>query len=69
MASIKQLDERRYKITVSNGYRPNGKKKSARQRPSKSRPVFPSAASGSMSSTPPKSWSAASRPATPRMAR
>jgi len=24
MASIKQLDERRYKITVSNGYRPNG---------------------------------------------
>ena len=26
MASIKQLDERRYKITVSNGYRPNGKK-------------------------------------------
>ena len=26
MASINQLDERRYKITVSNGYRPNGKK-------------------------------------------
>ena len=26
MASIKQLDERRYKITVSNGYRPNGTK-------------------------------------------
>ena len=26
MASIKHLDERRYKITVSNGYRPNGKK-------------------------------------------
>ena len=26
MASIKQLDERRYKITISNGYRPNGKK-------------------------------------------
>ena len=26
MASIKELDERRYKITVSNGYRPNGKK-------------------------------------------
>ena len=26
MASIKKLDERRYKITVSNGYRPNGKK-------------------------------------------
>ena len=68
MASIKQLDERRYKITVSNGYRPNGKK-SARQRPSKSRPAFPSAASGSMSLTPPRSWSAASRPATPRMAR
>ena len=44
-------------------------KKSARQRPSKSRPVFPSAASGSMSPTLPKSWSAASRPATPRMAR
>lgn len=53
MASIKQLDERRYKITVSNGYRPNGKK-SARQRPSKSRPVSPSAASGSMSPTPPR---------------
>ena len=26
MASIKQLDERRYKITVSNGYRSNSKK-------------------------------------------
>ena len=26
MASIKKIDERRYKITVSNGYRPNGKK-------------------------------------------
>ena len=26
MASIKKLDERRYKVTVSNGYRPNGKK-------------------------------------------
>ena len=26
MASIRKLDERRYKITVSNGYRPNGKK-------------------------------------------
>ena len=68
MASIKQLDERRYKITVSNGYRPNGKK-SARRRPSKSRPVSPSAASGSMSPTPPRSWSAASRLATPRTAR
>lgn len=68
MASIKQLDERRYKITVSNGYRPNGKK-SARQRPSKSRPVFPSAALGSMSPTPPRNWSAASRLATPRTAR
>lgn len=39
------------------------------QSPSKSRPVFPSAASGSMSPTPPRSWSAASRPATPRTAR
>ena len=37
--------------------------------PPKSRPVFPSAASGNMSLTPPRSWSAASRPATPRMAR
>ena len=26
MASIKQLDYRRFKITVSNGYRPDGKK-------------------------------------------
>ena len=26
MASIKKLDERRYKITVSNGYRPDGRK-------------------------------------------
>ena len=68
MASIKQLDERRYKITVSNGYRPNGKK-SARRRPFKFRPVSPSAASGSMSLTSPRSWSVASRPATPRMAR
>ena len=68
MASIKQLDERRYKITVSNGYRPNGKK-SARRRPFKFRLVSPSAASGSMSSTPPKNWNAASRPATPRTAK
>ena len=53
MASIKQLDERRYKITVSNGYRPNGKKNS------KAKTI----------QIPPKSWSAASRPATLRMAR
>ena len=26
MAGIKQLDDRRFKITVSNGYRPDGKK-------------------------------------------
>ena len=26
MASIKQLDDRRFKITVSNGYQPDGKK-------------------------------------------
>ena len=26
MASIKQLTDRKFKITVSNGYRPNGKK-------------------------------------------
>ena len=26
MASIKQLDDHRFKITVSNGYRPDGKK-------------------------------------------
>ena len=26
MASIKKIDSRKYKITVSNGYRPNGKK-------------------------------------------
>ena len=26
MASIKQLDERKFKITVSNGYRPDGRK-------------------------------------------
>ena len=26
MASIKQLDNRRFKITVSNGYRPDRKK-------------------------------------------
>lgn len=68
MASIKQLDERRYKITVSNGYRPNGKKIS-KAKTIQVRPVFPSAASGSMSPTPPRSWSAASRPATPRTAR
>lgn len=68
MASIKKIDERRYKITVSNGYRPNGKK-SARQRPFKSRPVSPSAALGSMSPTPLRSWSVASRPATLRTAK
>ena len=68
MASIKQLDERRYKITVSNGYRPNGKKIS-KAKTIQVPPGAPSAASGSMSPTPPKHWSAASRPATPRMAR
>mgnify|MGYP000308521044 CR=1 FL=1 len=26
MASIKQISDRKFKITVSNGYRPNGKK-------------------------------------------
>ena len=26
MASIKQLSDRKFKITISNGYRPNGKK-------------------------------------------
>ena len=26
MAGIKQLDDRRFKITVSNGYQPDGKK-------------------------------------------
>ena len=26
MASIKQINDRKFKITVSNGYRPNGKK-------------------------------------------
>ena len=26
MASIKQLSERKFKITISNGYRPSGKK-------------------------------------------
>ena len=66
MASIKQLDERRYKITVSNGYRPNGKKIS-KAKTSKSRPVSPSAAFPNSSPTPPKNWSAASRLATPRM--
>ena len=44
-------------------------KKSARRRPFKFRPVSPSAELGSMSPTPPKNWSAASRPATPRTAR
>lgn len=68
MASIKQLDEQRYKITVSNGYRPNGKK-SARRRPFKFRLVSPSAELGSMSPTPPKNWSAASRLAMPRTVR
>lgn len=26
MASIKKLSDRKFKITISNGYRPNGKK-------------------------------------------
>ena len=26
MASIKQINDRKFKITISNGYRPNGKK-------------------------------------------
>ena len=43
--------------------------KSAKRKRFMSRPMFPNAASGSMSPTPPRSWSAASRPATPRMAR
>ena len=68
MASIKKLDERRYKITVSNGYRPNGKKIS-KAKTIQVPPGVPSAELGSMSPTPPKSWNAASRPATPRTER
>lgn len=68
MASIKQLDERRYKITVSNGYRPNGKKIS-KAKTIQVPPNVPKRALGSMSPTPPKNWSAASRLATPRTAR
>ena len=54
MASIRKLDERRYKITVSNGYRPNGKK-SARQKRFRSQPVFLSVALGSTSPILPRS--------------
>lgn len=68
MASIKQLDERRYKITVSNGYRPNGKKIS-KAKTIQVPPGVPKRGIGNMTPTPPKNWSAASRPATPRMAR
>ena len=69
MASIKQLDERRYKITVSNGYRPNGKKNS-KAKTIQIPPGVPKRGIGQyVLPTPPKSWSAASRPATLRMAR
>lgn len=68
MASIKQLDERRYKITVSNGYRPNGKKIS-KAKTIQVPPSVPKRGIGQLSPTLPKSWSAASRPATPRTAR
>lgn len=68
MASIKQLDERRYKITVSNGYRPNGKKIS-KAKTIQVPPGVPRRGIGSMLPTPPRSWSAAPRPATPRTAR
>ena len=69
MASIKKLDERRYKITVSNGYRPNGKKIS-KAKTIQVPPGVPKRGIGQyMSPTLPKSWSAASRPATLRTAR
>ena len=68
MASIKKLDERRYKITVSNGYRPNGKK-SAKQKQFRSQPAFQSAAFPSSSLTPPKNWSGTSKQVLQRMAK
>ena len=68
MASIKKLDERRYKITVSNGYRPNGKKIS-KAKTIQVPPGVPKRGIGQYVAHAPRSWSAASRPATPRTAR
>ena len=68
MASIKKIDERRYKITVSNGYRPNGKKIS-KAKTIQVPPGVPKRGIGSMSPTPLRSWSVASRPATLRTAK
>ena len=48
MASIKQLGGRRFKITVSNGYRPDGKKICKAKDHSGCRRASPSGVSGSM---------------------
>ena len=68
MASIKKLDERRYKVTVSNGYRPNGKK-SAKQKRFRSQPAFQSAVFPNSLLMPPRNWNGASKQVLQRMAR
>ena len=68
MASIKKLDERRYKITVSNGYRPDGRKIS-KAKTIHVPPNVPKRGIGQYVAPPPRNWGAALRLATPRMAK
>ena len=68
MASIKQVAERKYKITISNGYRMTDVK-SARRKRFRCQILYQSAVSSSMSTTKPSDWNACSSRVTVRMAR
>ena len=64
MASIKQISERKYKITISNGYRTDGK--SARRKRFRCRILYQSAVSSSISTTKPSDWNGYSSKGTAR---
>ena len=68
MASIKKISERKYKITVSNGYRADGRK-SVKRKPLQFPKVFLSVGSTSTFPMQQRKWSVQSRTATPRTAR
>ena len=68
MASIKQLSDRKYKITISNGYRTDGRKICKAKR-FRCRILYQSAVSISMSTTKPSGWNGYSSRVTVRTVR
>ena len=57
MASIKQLTDRKFKITISNGYRPNGKKICKAKTITVPNSVKPRTGTPPLKLTPPDGWS------------